>query len=57
LQLSQGQKVLVNVEVGVPQWSPSHHAPEFGMRLETQCLKVVLGKNRARVLIDWDSDE
>ena len=57
LQLSQGQKVLVNVEVGVPQWSPSHHAPEFGMRLETQCLKVVLDKKGARVRINWSSVE
>ena len=57
LQLSQGQKVLVSVEAGVPEWSPSYHAPEFGMRLETQCLKVVLGKNGARVRIDWGSIE
>jgi uncharacterized heparinase superfamily protein len=55
LQLSQGQKVLVNVEAGVPQWSPSHYAPEFGMRLDAQCLKVVLGKKGARVRIDWSS--
>jgi len=57
LQLSEGQKVLVNVEAGVPQWSPSHHAPEFGMRLETQCLKVVLDKKGARVRINWSSVE
>lgn len=57
LQLSQGQKILVNVEAGVPQWSPSHHAPEFGMRLEAQCLEVVLGENGARVSIIWSSDD
>jgi uncharacterized heparinase superfamily protein len=55
LQLSEGQKVLVTVGEGIPKWSPSHYAPEFGMRLETQCLKVVLGKNGARVCINWSS--
>ena len=55
LKLAHGQKILVNVEAGVPQWSPSHYAPEFGMRLETQCLKVVLGKNGSRVRMAWSS--
>ena len=57
LKLSRGQKILVNVEAGVPQWSQSHHAPEFGMRLEMQCLEVVLGENGARVCITWSSDD
>lgn len=53
LQLPQGQRVLVNVEAGLPQWSSSHYSPEFGKRLEAQCLKVVLDKNEARVRINW----
>lgn len=55
LQLPQGQKVLVKVVAGASQWSQSHHAPEFGMRLQTQCLKVILGKNGARTCINWSS--
>lgn len=57
LRLSGGQKVMVNVEAGVPQWSSSHHAPEFGLKIETQCLKVLLDKNGARVRINWGSVE
>lgn len=55
LQLPQGQKVLVNVEAAVSKWSTSYYSPEFGMRLETQCLKVVLGKSGAQVRINWSS--
>lgn len=57
LQLPEGQKILVNVETGDPQWSPSYYAPEFGKRFETCCLKVKLGEEGARLRIDWSSFE
>lgn len=57
LQLPQGKKVLMKVELGNPQWSVSHYAPEFGKRMRTKCLKVKLAKNGARVSIDWSFNE
>lgn len=57
LQLAQGQRAFVTVEAGVASVVTSHYAPEFGMRQETQCLKVALGTKGARVRIDWSSLE
>ena len=57
LQLPKGQKVYVIVETGDSNWSPSFYAPEFGKRLETQCLKVALSKEGARVAINWSSSD
>ena len=56
LQLPQGQKVIIKVEVGTSQWSHSHYAPEFGKRIQTQCLKVALAKEGSQVIIDWGSN-
>ena len=56
LQLPQGQKVIIKVEVGTSQWSHSHYAPEFGKRTQTQCLKVALAKEGSQVIIDWGAN-
>ncbi|MBF9022623.1 heparinase [Rhodobacterales bacterium FZCC0069] len=55
LHTPQGHTVLVSVELGVPEWSTSYYAPEFGIRLKRHCLKVGLGEIGARVRIDWGS--
>lgn len=55
LQLPQGQKVIVTVKTGDSQLTPSFYAPEFGKRLETQCLKIALAKEDSRVTINWSS--
>jgi len=57
LQLPQGQKVTVNVEVGNTQLIQSHYAPEFGKRLKTKCIKVELATEGSRITIDWSSDD
>lgn len=57
LHLPQGQRSLVIVEAGEASIVASHYSPEFGKRLETQCLKVALGPEGARVRIDWSSIE
>jgi uncharacterized heparinase superfamily protein len=53
LQLHQGQKVFVSFDIGEVLLVPSHYAPEFGQRFETQCFKVELNEKGARTRFDW----
>jgi uncharacterized heparinase superfamily protein len=53
LQLPQGQKVFVSFAAGEVLLVPSHYAPEFGQRFETQCFKVELNEKGARTRFDW----
>lgn len=57
LLLPGGQKISVVVETGGSEWIPSFYAPEFGKRLESQCLKVALAKEGSHVSINWSSNE
>ena len=53
LLLPQGQQVAVKIEEGDARWGISHHSPEFGLRMPTQCLRVSFGAGGVRVLFDW----
>jgi len=55
LQLPHGKRALVTVEAGEASIVPSYYALEFGKRLDAQCLQVALGKEGARMRIDWSS--
>ena len=57
LQLPQGKRAIVSVEAGEASLVKSYHAPEFGKRQVSSCLKVTLGTKGARLRIDWGSFE
>ncbi len=57
LQLPQGQKITVKVNTGNPRWSLSYYAPEFGKRLETQCLKVAIATKGSQITVNWSSND
>ena len=57
LQLPKGQIITVTIEMGNSQKLPSFFAPEFGNRIETQCLLVALTTEGSRVTINWSSND
>jgi len=53
LKCPAGKHVFINVEKGKSSLIESHHAPEFGRRLSTMCLKVEMDSGGSRVRISW----
>lgn len=42
LEMSNGQKIVLEVKIGQPIIETSYYSPEFGKRIKTKCLKVSL---------------
>ena len=57
LQLPKGQKIALTVEAGDSRITSSFYAPEFGKRLETQCLLVALATQGSRLIINWNLND
>lgn len=53
LILFNGKKVNISIEFGKSLLKKSFYAPQFGRRLETQCLQVCLGSRHTRVSCKW----
>jgi uncharacterized heparinase superfamily protein len=54
IKMPNGQQVNLNVKVGEPVIEESYYSPEFGKKLNSQCLKVSLDKREgSSVQILW----
>jgi uncharacterized heparinase superfamily protein len=53
LTCTSGKQVVLNIEQGESSLIESYHAPEFGRRLSTMCLKVAMDLGGSRVRISW----
>jgi uncharacterized heparinase superfamily protein len=55
LEMPGGQKIIVETKKGKPLLKKSYFAPEFGKKLDSQCLKISLDKKKtACVQISWN---
>ncbi|MDP5280673.1 alginate lyase family protein [Sphingomonas sp. DG1-23] len=55
LQLATGHEVRLIVHEGAAVLAGGHYAPEFGRRLETDCIAVQLVEGRSRVELSWQA--
>ena len=56
IEMLNGQKVTLQIKTGEPMIKTSYYTPEFGKKINTQCLKVALDeKEGACVQISWDN--
>jgi uncharacterized heparinase superfamily protein len=54
LEISSGQKIILEAKIGEPIIESSYYSPEFGKRIKTQCLNLSLdGKDGSCVKISW----
>ena len=54
--MSNGQQVILCIKIGEPIIETSYYAPEFGKKINSQCLKVALDKKEGVcVKISWNN--